>query len=78
MLAPDDERPSVPRAYKQAMAGVRDSAVRVIVMATDFSENADVALAWAEQLARQHQAALVLVHAVARFAAHRQGDTGRC
>jgi len=43
----------------------RESAVRVIVMATDFSENADVALAWAEQLARQHQAALVLVHAVA-------------
>jgi nucleotide-binding universal stress UspA family protein len=43
----------------------RESAVRVIVMATDFSENADVALAWAEQVARQHEATLVLVHAVA-------------
>lgn len=37
--------------------------LRTIVVATDFSENAGVALAWAEQLARQHHATLVLVHA---------------
>jgi nucleotide-binding universal stress UspA family protein len=35
----------------------------MIIVATDFSENASVALKWAEELARQHDAALVLVHA---------------
>ncbi len=39
------------------------AAVRTIVVATDFSANADVALAWAEHLARQHRAQLLLVHA---------------
>lgn len=39
------------------------SALRTIVAATDFSANAEVALAWAAQLARQHRATLVLVHA---------------
>ena len=37
--------------------------LRAIVAATDFSQNAGVALAWAEQLARRHRATLVLVHA---------------
>ena len=37
--------------------------LRTIIVATDFSENASLALAWAEELARQHDAALVLVHA---------------
>lgn len=37
--------------------------LRTIVVATDFSENAGVALAWAQELARQHHAALALVHA---------------
>lgn len=37
--------------------------LRTIVAATDFSANAGVALAWAERLARQHHATLVLVHA---------------
>lgn len=37
--------------------------VRTIVAATDFSTNAGVAGAWAEQLARQHDATVVLVHA---------------
>ena len=40
--------------------------LRTIVVATDFSANAGVALSWAEQLARQHHAALVLVHASTR------------
>jgi nucleotide-binding universal stress UspA family protein len=40
--------------------------LRTIVVATDFSANAGVALAWAEHLARQHHAALVLVHALRR------------
>jgi nucleotide-binding universal stress UspA family protein len=35
----------------------------MIIVATDFSANARAALAWAEELARQHDAALVLVHA---------------
>ena len=38
-------------------------ALRTIVVATDFSDNARVALAWAAQLARQHGGALLLVHA---------------
>ena len=38
--------------------------MRTIAVATDFSANAGVALAWAEQLARAHHAALVLVHAL--------------
>jgi len=37
--------------------------LRTIVVATDFSANSGVALAWAELLARQHHAALVVVHA---------------
>jgi nucleotide-binding universal stress UspA family protein len=37
--------------------------LRTIIVATDFSANAGVARAWAEQLARQHDATLVLVHA---------------
>lgn len=40
-----------------------DATVRTIVAATDFSENAEVALAWAVQLAHQHCATLALVHA---------------
>jgi nucleotide-binding universal stress UspA family protein len=39
-------------------------ALHTIVVATDFSPNAGVALAWATELARQHQATLLLVHAV--------------
>jgi nucleotide-binding universal stress UspA family protein len=39
-------------------------ALRTIVVATDFSDNARVALTWAEQLARQHGGALLLVHAL--------------
>ena len=37
--------------------------LRTIIVATDFSDNGSTALAWAEELARQHDAALVLVHA---------------
>jgi nucleotide-binding universal stress UspA family protein len=37
--------------------------LRTIVVATDFSPNARVARAWAEELAAQHHATLVLVHA---------------
>lgn len=36
---------------------------RTIIVATDFSETATTVLAWAEKLARQKDAALVLVHA---------------
>ena len=39
-------------------------ALRTILVATDFSANSAVALAWAEQLARHNGATLVLVHAV--------------
>ena len=39
------------------------AALRTIIVATDFLENASTVLAWAEELARQHDAALVLVHA---------------
>ncbi len=46
---------------EQAMNG--RTTLRTIVAATDFSENAEIAFAWAEQLARQHRATLVLVHA---------------
>ena len=46
---------------EQAMNG--RTTLRTIVAATDFSENAEIALAWAEQLARQHRATLILVHA---------------
>jgi nucleotide-binding universal stress UspA family protein len=38
--------------------------LRTIVAATDFSEHASVALAWATELALQNAALLVLVHAV--------------
>ncbi len=38
-------------------------ALRTMVVATDFSQNARVALAWSARLARQHGARLVLVHA---------------
>jgi universal stress protein family protein len=38
-------------------------ALHTIVVATDLSGNSAVALAWAEQLAQQHAATLVLVHA---------------
>ena len=38
--------------------------LRTIVVATDFSDNARVALAWAERLAGQHGGALLLVHAL--------------
>ena len=37
--------------------------LRTIITATDFSTNAGAACAWAEQIARQHDAAVVLVHA---------------
>jgi nucleotide-binding universal stress UspA family protein/Zn-finger nucleic acid-binding protein len=46
---------------EQAMNG--RTTLRTIVAATDFSENAEIALAWAEQLAGQHRATLILVHA---------------
>jgi nucleotide-binding universal stress UspA family protein len=36
---------------------------RTVAAATDFSENATAAVAWAEQIARQHGAKLVLLHA---------------
>jgi len=36
---------------------------KTIVVATDFSEDAGAAVAWAEHIARQHQARLVLAHA---------------
>jgi nucleotide-binding universal stress UspA family protein len=39
--------------------------LRTIVVATDFSESSAAALAWAEGIAREHGAHLVLVHAVA-------------
>jgi len=39
------------------------AAVRTIVVASDLSPNAEPALAWAKQLARQYSARLVLVHA---------------
>lgn len=38
--------------------------LRTIVVATDFSASARAAVAWAERLARQHGATLVLVHAL--------------
>ena len=38
------------------------TALRTILLATDFSTNAGVARAWTEQLARQHGAAVVLVN----------------
>ncbi|WP_421997481.1 universal stress protein [Reyranella sp.] len=37
--------------------------IRTIVAATDFSEDAACAAAWAKEIARQHGARLVLVHA---------------
>src|SRR5512132_2940861 len=37
--------------------------LRTIIVATDFLENASTVLAWPEELARQQDAALVLVHA---------------
>ena len=40
-------------------------AIQTIVAATDFSEPADVGLAWAAQAARTHGARLLVVHAVA-------------
>ena len=48
-------------ATSEAMS--TQATLRTIVAATDFSANAGVALTWAEQLARQHHATLVLVHA---------------
>ncbi len=36
---------------------------RTIVVATDFSDNAGVALGWAKEIARRHGALLVLAHA---------------
>jgi nucleotide-binding universal stress UspA family protein len=41
------------------------NALRTIVVATDFSENAQVALGWAKEIARQHGARLLLAHAAA-------------
>lgn len=43
---------------------VMPSGLGTIVVATDFSENADRALQWAIALARSHQASIVLVHAI--------------
>lgn len=37
--------------------------LRTIVVATDFSDNAGVALAWGKEIARRHGALLVLAHA---------------
>ena len=41
-----------------------------IVWATDGSENADGALALAQELAREHGASLVVVHIVEKYASH--------
>jgi len=41
-----------------------ETRLKTIAVATDFSENADVAVRWATELARRHAARLVLVHAV--------------
>lgn len=41
-----------------------DTTVRTIIVATDFSENAQHALKWAIALGQQHAARIVLVHAI--------------
>lgn len=41
-----------------------ETALRTIVVATDFSEDAAAALGWATELARQHHARIVLAHSL--------------
>ena len=41
-----------------------ETALRTIVVATDFSEDAAAALGWEKEIARQHHAHIVLVHAL--------------
>lgn len=51
-------------AAGQGAGTAAPAALGTIVVATDFSASAATAVAWAAELARQHGAALVLVHAI--------------
>lgn len=59
-----DEESAAPRPGKESILMNAESRPKTIAVATDFSDNAEVATTWATEIARRHAAKLVLLHAI--------------